>query len=100
MTTKTDINYEESEIQLANFSKALSHPARIRIVRFLLHRKTCFAGDISKVIPLGNSTISEHLRILKSAQIIQGEVEAPHIRYCICKENKKRIDKFLKILEL
>lgn len=95
MTGKEKL-YEEYDVELANFAKALSHPARIRIVRFLLEQNACFAGDISQVVPLGNSTISEHLRILKSANIIQGDVDPPHIRYCICKDTKKRLEKFLK----
>ena len=68
---------------LAVMAKAMGHPARIAILRLLAHRDTCVTGDLVKEIALAQSTISEHLRILRQAGLIQGEIEGPRTRYCI-----------------
>jgi DNA-binding transcriptional ArsR family regulator len=72
---------------LAAIAKALGHPARIRIVRLLLERRTCIGGDIVDEIGLAQSTVSEHLRILKEAGIIQGEIERPRVCYALRPES-------------
>jgi ArsR family transcriptional regulator, arsenate/arsenite/antimonite-responsive transcriptional repressor len=72
---------------IAAVAKALGHPARIRIVRLLLERQSCIGGDIVDDIGLAQSTVSEHLRILKAAGIIQGEIEHPRICYAIRPES-------------
>jgi len=77
--------YTEETIQLAKFCKALGHPARISIVRLLLEKDTCFCGDIVKEIPLAQSTVSQHLKELKEAGIIQGNITPPKVKYCINK---------------
>lgn len=71
----------------AAIAKALGHPARIRIVRLLLERQTCIGGDIVGEIGLAQSTVSEHLRILKAAGIIQGEIERPRVCYALRPES-------------
>ncbi len=71
---------EERE-QLALFCKALAHPTRIQIVQFLAGVETCFCGDIVKQLPLARSTVSQHLKILKEAGIVQGEIDSPHTCY-------------------
>lgn len=68
---------------LAGMAKALGHPARIQILRLLAARDTCVTGDIVEELPLAQSTVSEHLRILRDAGLIQGEIQGPRTRYCI-----------------
>ena len=70
------------ERDLAALAKALGHPARVRIVRFLLSRETCMCGDIVGHLPLAQSTVSQHLKQLKEAGLIRGEIEGPCICYC------------------
>lgn len=70
----------------ANLSKlawAIAHPARVRIVRLLLSRDTCMCGEIVDEMPLAQSTVSQHLKILKEAGLVQGEVDGPKVCYCI-----------------
>lgn len=81
-TTRTDI-HKDSDLELAALAKALAHPARIAIVRCLLKTKTCITGDLSEVIGLAQPTISQHLKVLKSAGIIQGKVTGNSVNYCI-----------------
>lgn len=68
---------------LAAMAKALGHPARIRILRMLDARQACVTGDVVTEVGLAQSTVSEHLRILREAGLIQGEIEGPRTRYCI-----------------
>ncbi len=77
--------YTEEAKQLAGFCKALGHPARISIILLLLEKDTCFCGDIVKEIPLAQSTVSQHLKELKEAGIIQGNITPPKVKYCINK---------------
>jgi ArsR family transcriptional regulator len=72
-----------TEKALAVVAKALSHPARIHIVRLLLEKQTCIGCDIVDEVGLAQSTVSEHLRILKSAAIIRGEIERPRVCYSL-----------------
>lgn len=69
--------------QFARVSKALGHPARIKIVEHLASSDRCVCGKIVDVLPLAQSTVSQHLKILKEAGVIRGEVEGPRICYCI-----------------
>ncbi|HEY9168183.1 MAG TPA: metalloregulator ArsR/SmtB family transcription factor [Lutibacter sp.] len=75
--------------QLARFAKALGHPTRIAILQHLEKQTCCFTGDLVDIFPLAQSTISQHLKELKNAGLIQGEVNPPKIKYCINKENWK-----------
>jgi ArsR family transcriptional regulator len=68
---------------LAALAKAIAHPARIAILRLLTHRETCATGDVVAELPLAQSTVSEHLRILREAGLIQGEFDGPRTRYCV-----------------
>ncbi len=68
---------------LAAMAKAIAHPARIAILRLLANRATCVTGELVAELPLAQSTISEHLRILREAGLIKGEIEGPRTRYCI-----------------
>lgn len=68
---------------LAAMAKAIAHPARIAILRLLAQRRACVTGDVVAELPLAQSTVSEHLRILREAGLIQGEIEGPRTRYCL-----------------
>ncbi|GGK54390.1 MULTISPECIES: ArsR/SmtB family transcription factor [Flavobacteriaceae] len=85
-TTNT-IDYLAETEELARFAKALGHPTRIKILNYLENQSCCFTGDLLEVIPLAQSTISQHLKELKAAGLIQGEVNPPKIKYCINQEN-------------
>ena len=84
-TTKTEI-FTANENELATFSKALGHPARIRILDFLSRADACYCGDIVQEIGLAQSTVSQHLKELRRAGIIKGDIEGTSVCYCIDKE--------------
>lgn len=69
--------------ELATMAKALGHPARIQILRMLTARDTCVTGEVVDGLPLAQSTVSEHLRILRESGLVQGEIDGPRTRYCI-----------------
>ena len=71
---------------LARFAKALAHPARVAILRLLIKRAACICGDIVDELPLSQSTVSQHLKDLKEAGLIKGEIEGVRICYCIDEE--------------
>jgi len=73
--------------QLARFAKALGHPVRVYIIELLSKQSCCFSGDLAENLPIARSTLSQHLKELKSAGLIQGSIEPPKIRYCINREN-------------
>lgn len=68
---------------LARLAKALGHPVRVEILRFLAGQKSCFYGDLADRLPLAKSTVSEHLRVLRKAGLVRGEVDGPRACYCI-----------------
>jgi len=76
--------------QLARYAKALGHPVRVYIVELLSTQSCCFSGDLAEDLPIARSTLSQHLKELKSAGLIQGTIEYPKIRYCINRENWDR----------
>ncbi len=78
---------EEELLQLARFAKALGHPTRIAILNYLDKQSCCFTGDLVEILPVAQSTVSQHLKELKDAGLIQGEVNPPKVRYCINQEN-------------
>ena len=84
MTKKT---YTDQEEQIARFAKAMGHPARMAILQFLVRQDSCFFGDIHEVLPIAKATVSQHLKELKEAGLIQGEIETPKVRYCINRAN-------------
>jgi len=86
---KTKLTYSEETEALARYAKALGHPVRIIILKHLSNQSCCFTGDLVDVLPLAQSTISQHLKELKNAGLIQGEVNPPKVRYCIHQENWK-----------
>ncbi|WP_436415910.1 ArsR/SmtB family transcription factor [Petrimonas sp.] len=82
---KDDIHATDKQIAL--FAKALGHPTRVAIVQFLLSQESCYFGDIHDVFPNAKATVSQHLKELRNAGLIQGEIETPKVKYCINKEN-------------
>ena len=88
--TTENIVLKDNAEQLARFAKALGHPTRIAILKHLENQSCCFTGDLVDIFPLAQSTISQHLKELKNAGLIQGEVNPPKIKYCINKENWKK----------
>lgn len=74
---------EEADEELALLAKALGHPARVKIVRMLLRKTSCVCGDIVEELPLAQSTVSQHLKVLKEAGLVRGEVDGPRSCYCI-----------------
>lgn len=85
MTTKDNITEEQK--RLARYAKALGHPIRIYILKRLQNHCCCYSGDLTEELPIAKSTLSQHLKELKSAGLIQGEIQTPRIKYCINKKN-------------
>ncbi len=81
--------YTEDQEKVARYAKALSHPARVFVMDFLANNldKCCYSGDMAEELPIARSTLSEHLKELKKAGLIQGEINPPYIKYCINREN-------------
>lgn len=80
--TKSD-EFSVKDNRVAKFAKALSHPARVAIIRLLAGRNTCICGDIVDELPLSQSTVSQHLKELKSAGLIKGDIDGASVCYCI-----------------
>ncbi|TDQ17224.1 ArsR family transcriptional regulator [Algoriphagus boseongensis] len=83
--------FTEEQNELANLAKAIAHPARIAILQHLVKTKSCINGDLVLEIGLAQATISQHLRELKDAGLIQGTIEGTKINYCIHPENWARL---------
>lgn len=93
----------EEQQKAARYAKAMGHPIRMYVLELLSKQSCCYSGDLSEYLPIVKSTLSQHLKELKDAGLIQGEIEAPRIKYCLNKENWKEAQdlfrKFLKIGE-
>ena len=87
--TLEHMEYQQDTEALARFAKALGHPTRIAILKYLENKSCCYTGDLVEVFPLAQSTVSQHLKELKNAGLIQGELKPPKIKYCINQENWK-----------
>lgn len=79
--------FTDKQLLIARFADALGHPARVAILDLLSKQSCCFHGDMADEIPVANSTLSQHLKVLKDAGLIQGEITPPKTKYCINKEN-------------
>ncbi|WP_417847255.1 ArsR/SmtB family transcription factor [Thalassoglobus sp.] len=77
---------DESADVLAKLAWAVAHPARVRIIRLLINREACVCGEIVAELPLAQSTVSQHLKILKDSGLIQGEIDGPKVCYFINRE--------------
>jgi ArsR family transcriptional regulator len=85
-----------SEDDLGELCKALGHPARVRLIRILLDKGECISGDLAEEFSLAQSTVSEHLRILKDAGLIKGTIDGPRRCYCV---NEERLNYFKSLVE-
>jgi len=81
-TSKTE-EFTVKENKVAKYAKALAHPARVAILNLLIKKKTCIFGDIVDELPLSQSTVSQHLKELKEAGLIKGDIEGAKVCYCI-----------------
>lgn len=90
----------EKQKKISRYAKAMGHPIRIYVLDLLSKQNCCYSGDLSEILPVAKSTLSQHLKELKNAGLIQGEIEAPRIKYCLNKENweeaKVLFESFLK----
>ncbi|HHO48472.1 MAG TPA: ArsR family transcriptional regulator [Desulfobacteraceae bacterium] len=84
--------------EAASLCRALAHPARIRILRHLLRVDRCVCGGIVEIMPLAQSTVSQHLKILKEAGLIRGEVEGPKTCYCVDKTKLTVLKQFIVLM--
>ncbi len=87
--TVTTRKYTETQQKIARYTKALGHPARVFIMEYLALNTTkcCYSGDMIEELPIARSTLSQHLKELKEAGLIQGEINPPYIKYCVNREN-------------
>jgi ArsR family transcriptional regulator len=81
----------EADEELAVLAKAVGHPARVQILRLLVRREACICGDIVDELPLAQSTVSQHLKVLKEAGLIRGDVDGPRVCYCIEPRTLRRL---------
>jgi ArsR family transcriptional regulator, arsenate/arsenite/antimonite-responsive transcriptional repressor len=91
--SKTE-QFSDVQNELSILFKALSHPARIAIIEYLLTVDTCICGDIVNVLPLAQPTVSQHLKELKNAKIIQGSIEGTSICYCLNTETLQKFENY------
>lgn len=80
--SKTE-EFTVKDVRVAAYAKALAHPARIAILQVLLKKQSCVCGDIVDELPLSQSTVSQHLKELKTAGLIKGDIDGPRVCYCI-----------------
>ncbi|MFA7326076.1 MAG: metalloregulator ArsR/SmtB family transcription factor [Candidatus Kapaibacterium sp.] len=95
ITNKSEIFPAEQQ-QAAVYAKAISHPARIAILRFLAESKVCITGDITDAIPLGRTTVLQHLQVLKDSELITGDIDGKRVCYCI---NSDRYDEMKQLFD-
>lgn len=86
----------ERQKKAARYAKAMGHPVRMYVLELLSKQNCCYSGDLSEVLPIVKSTLSGHLKELKDAGLIQGEIEAPKIKYCINQHNWQEAQELFK----
>jgi ArsR family transcriptional regulator len=84
--TKKEVVTEDQK-KIARYAKAMGHPIRMYVLDLLSTQSCCYSGDLTNELPIAKSTLSQHLKELKEAGLIQGEIEAPKIKYCVNQEN-------------
>ncbi len=94
MGAEKENHYTQQQNQMAKIAKALGHPARIAIVEYLLSVDACICGDIVNVLPLAQPTVSQHLKELKNAEIIKGNIEGNAICYCLNEETMAQLNQY------
>ncbi|MFW6101663.1 MAG: ArsR/SmtB family transcription factor [Bacteroidota bacterium] len=86
---------------MARYAKAMGHPVRMYILELLATQSCCYSGDLSEILPIAKSTLSQHLKELKDAGLIQGTIERPRIKYCLNQDNwEEARELFRKFLRL
>ena len=98
MTANKQKVISDKQNQLARIAKALGHPVRVYVVEFLSKQTCCYSGDLTEILPIAKSTLSQHLKELKNAGLIQGEIEGTKIKYCLNQENWQIAKKVFKEL--
>jgi DNA-binding transcriptional ArsR family regulator len=93
MKKSTKESYTNEQKKVARYAKAMGHPVRMYVLELLSRQSCCYSGDLSEILPIAKSTLSQHLKELKEAGLIQGEIEAPRVRYCLNRENWKEAKK-------
>ena len=86
----------EEQKKMARYAKAMSHPIRMYVLETLSKQSCCYSGDLTEELPIVKSTLSQHLKELKDAGLIQGEIETPKVKYCLNKENWKEAQELFK----
>ena len=94
----SDSIISDKQIRLARYAKALGHPVRVYVIEMLSKQSCCYSGDLSDELPIAKSTLSQHLKELKNAGLIQGEIGAPKIRYCGNRDNWQEAQLLMKEL--
>ncbi len=92
---EVSIVISEEQKKLARYAKAMGHPVRVYVLELLSKNSCCYSGDLTEILPIAKSTLSQHLKELKDAGLIQGEIEAPKIKYCLNRENWEEAQKLL-----
>ncbi len=87
--------YDQNVELIARYSKALAHPARIAILKFLASQTSCYFGELNEFLPLTKATVSQHMSELKDAGLVQGSFEPPKVRYCINRDNWEHAQELL-----
>ncbi len=90
-STPVKLKADPTAGEFAKLAWAIAHPARVQIVRLLIGREACVCGEIVDCLPLAQSTVSQHLKILKESGLIQGEVDGPKVCYCINPKQLQRL---------
>ena len=90
--------WSSEESELARLARGVAHPLRLRILRLLRQRGTCVCGDLVDELPRAQSTVSQHLKVLKEVGLIRGEVELPHVCYCLDEETLRRLQALIQQL--
>jgi ArsR family transcriptional regulator len=86
----------DEQKKAARYAKAMGHPIRMYVLELLSNQSCCYSGDLTEILPIAKSTLSQHLKELKDAGLIQGEIEAPRIKYCINKVNWEEAQELFK----
>ena len=94
-TARRSVPPGATDAELAGLAKALAHPARVAILRRLIEHGECVCGEIVSCLPLAQATVSQHLKVLKTAGLIQGEVDGPRVCYCVNPKAVKRVQELI-----
>ena len=86
----------DEQKRAARYAKAMGHPVRMYVLELLSKQACCYSGDLTDVLPIAKSTLSQHLKELKDAGLIQGEIEAPKIKYCLNRNNWEEAKQLVK----